>query len=81
VYLLNFSLAVPCFIWFYLVLFLHVFVAELLVLSMFVEALVCVRVRVRVSLGSRMPITALIVNVTKDMLLRAWQLVDCRWDV
>jgi hypothetical protein len=41
VYVLNFSLAVFCFIWFSLVLFLPVFVVELLILSMFVEALVC----------------------------------------
>jgi hypothetical protein len=37
-YLLNFSLTIFCIIWFYLVLFLLVFVVELLVLSMFVEA-------------------------------------------
>jgi hypothetical protein len=39
-YLLNFSVTVFCFIWFYLVLFLLVFVVELLVRSMFVEALI-----------------------------------------
>jgi hypothetical protein len=40
-YLLNFSLTVFCFIWFYLVLCLPVFVIELLVLSMLVKGLVC----------------------------------------
>jgi Na+/proline symporter len=63
-YLLNFSLTVFCFIWFYLVLFLPVFVVGLLVLSMCIEALVSgVLCGVFISL---FPVTFIMGRTSKD---------------